>query len=303
MNKLLWMILLALVVNSAMAESTDVAASGDTVTAKHRYTMGDNDSKSDATNICFLEAKRKAIEYAGTYVQSSMQITQTDTSRKAQSDMKTIAAALVSAEMVSSKTGFDDGKVFIDCVVNAKVDQRSIKQEANQINSDTEAKKQIEQQQFMLKKLEDEITKIQTQMESASSQQAISLRQERTAVFKRIDKLQQKKLEIVAVIESKGKDVKNLITEGMNFKEVLSLVGQPRVKLRDQVRHNNQLWNYGTVTTTASKDPIYGYDYVVIDGDGHVSKHPVTTVSPVWVNFEDGIVVSVGSKAVGNYEE
>lgn len=247
MNKLTWIILLALVGNNARAESADVTASGDTITAKHRYTMGDNDSKSDATTICFLEAKRKAIEYAGTYVESTVQISQTDRTRNARSDARTIAGALVSAEMASSESGLENGKFYIECVVNAKVDQNSIKQEVNRIYADRTAKKQIEQQQLMLKKLEDDISSIQSQMESASGQKAIALRQERTVVFKKIDKLQQKKMEIVSLMESKGREAEQLVTEGMTGKEVLSLLGAPRAKIPfSDFSGSGVIWNYGT---------------------------------------------------------
>jgi hypothetical protein len=248
-------IVLASVAQVAVAESADVTATGDTIIAKHRYTMGDNDSKSDATTICFLEAKRKAIEYAGIYVESTVQITQTDKSRNARSDMKTIAAALVSAEMVSSDTGIDNGKVFVDCVVKAKVNQSQLKQDIARISADPAAKQQIQDQQAMLKKLEKDILKIQTQMASASSQQAVSLRQERTVVFKEIDTLQQKKQEIVSLIESKGTDVQQLITKGMTEEEVESLMGKPRATsggYGDLLGYSKvsgdyyDSWNYGT---------------------------------------------------------
>lgn len=255
-------IALALVAQVAGADTPDVTAIGDTIIAKHRYTMGDNDSKSDATTICFLEAKRKAIEYAGIYVESTVQITQTDKSRNARSDVKTIAAALVSAEMVSSDTGFDNGKVFVDCVVKAKIDQSKLKQDIARISADPAAKQQIQDQQAMLKKLEQDILKIQTQMASASSQQAVSLRQERTVVFKEIDKLQQRKQEIVSVIESKGQNVQQLIMKGMTEQEVISLVGQPRAIAKTYNAWPS--WNYGT--------------------------H--------WVNFENGLVRCVSTNAL-----
>ena len=108
-------------------------------------------------------------------------------------------------------------------------------------------------------------------MVSASSQQAISLRQERTAVFKNIDKLQQKKMEIVSVIKTKGNDAKEIIENGMNFKEVLALVGQPRAKTRDRFKRNNQSWNYGIAKSRLGE---YYED--------------------VWVSFNSGIVFAVG---------
>ena len=141
-------LIVALLANgSAIADTSEVSAANDTITAKHRYMLGDNDSKSDATNICFLNAKRKAIEYAGAYFQSISQITQSDTTKHAKDSYKSYASALVSTEMVSNDLGLEDGKAFLDCVVVAKLDSSSVKQEIATIASDPNAKKQIQQQQ------------------------------------------------------------------------------------------------------------------------------------------------------------
>lgn len=45
-----------------------------TIFADHRYVMGDNDSKNDARRMCFLEAKRRALEKAGTYIESRTEV-------------------------------------------------------------------------------------------------------------------------------------------------------------------------------------------------------------------------------------
>ena len=60
-------ILICLVVSVAYPAS-------ETIFASYKYTMGDNDTKNDAKRICFLEAKRLAIEKAGTYIESSTEI-------------------------------------------------------------------------------------------------------------------------------------------------------------------------------------------------------------------------------------
>lgn len=132
----LWVTFFASIsLSSVMADDSvepDVTAEGDAITAKHRYVLGDNDSKSDATRICFLEAKRKAIEYAGVYVVSTLEISQTEKFREARSDVKSLASALVSAELVTSNTGFVSGKVFVDCVAKVKVDRTKLNQDAAQ---------------------------------------------------------------------------------------------------------------------------------------------------------------------------
>ena len=56
-------VLLLLIPSLSIAETK-------TIYASHEYIMGDNDSKNDARHMCFLEAKRKALEKAGTYISS-----------------------------------------------------------------------------------------------------------------------------------------------------------------------------------------------------------------------------------------
>lgn len=44
-----------------------------TITASHTYVVGDNDSKNDARQLCFLQAKRKVLEKAGLFIESSLE--------------------------------------------------------------------------------------------------------------------------------------------------------------------------------------------------------------------------------------
>ena len=221
------------------AGGPEVTDGGDVITARHRYRMGDNDTTSDASAICFLEAKRKAIEYAGTYVESSTQMARTDVSSDGRTDVRTIAASLVSAELVSSKTAFVNDAMVIDCEVRARVDRASLKENIARIAADPVASRQVEEQQRRMKTLEADIAKLQADLRNATRQEAITLRQERAVVFREIDALQKKKMEIVAVIEKSGRDASRLIVKKMTRDEVRALLGEPRAE-----QHGN--FNYGT---------------------------------------------------------
>lgn len=48
-----------------------ISAEIETISATHKYVMGDNDSKNDARRMCFMEAKRKVLEKAGSYIESN----------------------------------------------------------------------------------------------------------------------------------------------------------------------------------------------------------------------------------------
>lgn len=46
-----------------------------TITATHTYAMGDRDSREEARALCYVSAKRKVLEEAGVFLESSTEIT------------------------------------------------------------------------------------------------------------------------------------------------------------------------------------------------------------------------------------
>ena len=64
------------------------------------YIMGDNDSKVDARRIAIQEAKRKALELTGTYVES---LTQVKNYQLSKDEIKTYAAGVMETEVVSEE--------------------------------------------------------------------------------------------------------------------------------------------------------------------------------------------------------
>ena len=53
---------------------TETFAKTEVIYANHKSVMGDNDSKNDVRRMCFLEAKRKVLEKAGTYIESQTEV-------------------------------------------------------------------------------------------------------------------------------------------------------------------------------------------------------------------------------------
>jgi hypothetical protein len=86
-----------------------------------------------------------------------------------------------------------------------------------------------------------------------------------------IDKLQQKKQQIVSDMESKGRVVQQLITQGMTEAEVKSLVGDPRAK--------TQGYHAGPYSENGAGD--YYFD------SWNYGTH--------WVIFKNGLVICVSS--------
>jgi hypothetical protein len=136
-------------------------AASETIYASYKYTMGDNDTKNDAKRICFLEAKRLAIEKAGTYIESTTEIKNFQLTRD---EIKTFAGAIVKVDIASEEIKFIGESQVILMTVKADVDIGSFRERVMQIKSDRELEKKVVDQQRQLQGMEDKLKKLQQQL-------------------------------------------------------------------------------------------------------------------------------------------
>lgn len=214
-------------------------SASESVFASYKYTMGDNDTKNDAKRICFLEAKRLAIEKAGTYIESSTEIKNFNLTRD---EIKTFAGAIVKVEIASEEIKFVGENQIIFMTVKADVDIGSFRERVKQIKSDRELEKKVIDQQRQLQGLEDNLKKLQQQLTSKNVDEVVTLRKERVEAFGKMDELEKIKYEI----RSKSKSVEN-IELGMKPQEVLGLIGTPRTQDQHYLHKDNLRFNYGNI--------------------------------------------------------
>jgi archaellum component FlaC len=195
-----------------------------TIYETNKYVMGDNDSKNDARRMCFLEAKRKVLEKAGTYIESH---TQVKNYKLKKDEINSYSAALLKVETVKEEWKLAGENMAIFITVKAEVDSSYIEKQLANIKKDTSVQKKIQDQQRQLQELERTVTDLQKQLGSVSATQAPVLRKERNVTFTEIDALEAKKIKILTRIESRSRDAKELITPGMTKREVKSLLGYP----------------------------------------------------------------------------
>ena len=231
-----WLILSVLILIPCISH-----AKTETIFADHKYVMGDNDSKNDARRMCFLEAKRKVLEKAGTYIES---YTQVKNYKLTKDEINSYSAALLKVEVVNEEWKFIGATMAIFMSVKAEVSTDYIEKQLSKIKQDTSVQKKIKDQQRQIQKLERKYTELQKQLATAGSSEAFSLRKERNIVFEEINALQEKKIRITSQIQSKTKNVLEYIELGMTPSEVESLVGRPR---SDSGGTLAQGWNYGLV--------------------------------------------------------
>ena len=195
-----------------------------TITAEHKYIMGDNDSKNDARRMAFLEAKRRVLEKSGSFIET---LTEVRNYQLSKDEIKSYSAALLKIETTKEKWSFVGENMAITVFVKALIDTSFIEKQFKKIKGSSVTQKKIKDQQDQLSKLEKIVVKLQKELGSKDTPEVAVLRKERNVVFKQIDALQAKKIAIMEKINILSKNI-DLIEIGMTLGEVKSLLGKPR---------------------------------------------------------------------------
>ena len=219
-------ILIALLAAIALAVSP-ADAKPTVLTESCSYVMGDNDTKNDARQLCFLQAKRKLLEKAGAFIQSNVTV---EGGRLAKDKVATYSAAILQVEVTGERTTYNGQSMVMELKVRAKVDLDDVRKRLTQIAGDRSVQKKIDTQQKQLRGLEADVAHLRELLNQAGPTEAKSLRKQRSVIVKQIDELENLKIAIVQRIKSAGKNAIKYVERGMVRDEVLKLSGKPRSK-------------------------------------------------------------------------
>ncbi len=112
-RSILWLLLLCVLAASpAWAEVRIITATGE-------YRMGDNDTRTDAKRLALRDAKRNALEKAGTYLESISEIKHLELSRD---EIRTYAAGIVEVTEQSTKSTMEGETTVVRIDVKVKID-------------------------------------------------------------------------------------------------------------------------------------------------------------------------------------
>jgi tetratricopeptide (TPR) repeat protein len=100
------------------------AAEPTVVTAEGKYAMGDLDSKKDARMLALMEAKRIALEKAGTYVESSSEVKNFNLTRD---QINTIAAGVMSVEILKEEWKMSGENMVATIAIRARIDTTDLR--------------------------------------------------------------------------------------------------------------------------------------------------------------------------------
>jgi len=217
-------------------------AETETIFADHKFVMGDNDSKNDARRMCLLEAKRKVLERAGTFIESH---TKVKNYQLAKDEISAYSAALLKIDTVKEKWERAGDNQAVLMTVKAEVDTGLIEKRLLEIKQDASLQNKLQEQQRQLRKMEQKIDVLQKQLISTDQSHALPLRKERITTFKEIAKIEERYKEVMAAINARkavtiklGKKIVKYVEIGMTRKEVEYILGKPDRKITGNARYD-----------------------------------------------------------------
>jgi Flp pilus assembly protein TadD len=110
------------------------------IEADSTYIMGDNDSKVDARRIATQESKRKALELAGTYVES---LTQVKNYQLTKDEIKTYTAGILETEVVAEQMRGTTEHPEIYIKTRCKIDTDALAAQIDKYRENEDLKEQL----------------------------------------------------------------------------------------------------------------------------------------------------------------
>jgi hypothetical protein len=216
---------------AALILPTGAFAEVQTITATHTYILGDNDSRNDARQLCFLQAKREVLEKAESFIQLQSVVNNFELTKD---QMTSYSAAVLSVEIVKEDVGLSNGQSTLTLTVKADVDVDQVNTLLAAIVADKSLADRVAQQQQQIQELEGQVQTLNSRLSVATPGAASELRKERMAVFENImglDHIQLVATQRIAheqeTIQQKTEMILKYILRDMTPQEVLSLVGEP----------------------------------------------------------------------------
>lgn len=209
----------------------------DTVYADYQYLMGDNDTKSDAKRICFIEAKRLCLEKAGTYVESNVNV---ENYQVTKDEIKTYSASVLKVEIVKEETKIVGESMAIAMQVMAIVDLDFLDEQLKLIQANSDMKSTIDEENKQQEDLEGKVRALQQRLSKADPEKVNKIRNELRQVFNDIDNFEK----IRTAVQIKSRAAYDKVRIGMTASEVVKIVGKPLKRLNYK---GEQRLNYGRI--------------------------------------------------------
>lgn len=170
------LLVVAICSSLAFAEST-------VVTCKGKYVMGDMDTKKNARCLALMEAKRSALEQAGTFLESSSEVKNYELTKD---EINSLASGIISVEVLKEEWKMSGENLMVTVLIRATVDISNLQERISALKDDSESVEELKNIQDQLAALQEELQELKArQAEEAEKQTKTSkkdLREQYVAV-------------------------------------------------------------------------------------------------------------------------
>jgi len=135
-----WLAFLSILILTILIDAEPSSAEIKTITATGEYRMGDNDTRTDAKRLALLDAKRLALEQAGTYLESVTEVKNLGVTRD---ELNAYTAGIVEVIELDTKDVLEAATHIIRVQVTAKIDTDVIARQIDALRKNETAKAEL----------------------------------------------------------------------------------------------------------------------------------------------------------------
>lgn len=157
------------------------------VKSEGKYVMGDCDSKRDAKNLALMEAKRLAMEKAGTYLESTSEVQNYELTKD---EVMSLAAGVMSVEVLKEEWKLSGESLMLTVQIVATIDASNLQKHIDDLKENHDSVKEFKTMQAQIAALQRQLDTLKTERSAATAEVRDNYRQKHEAIMKELSALE-----------------------------------------------------------------------------------------------------------------
>jgi tetratricopeptide (TPR) repeat protein len=228
------------------------------VNSKGKYVMGDLDSKKDARSLALMEAKRHALERAGTYLESRSEVKNYELDKD---QINSLAAGIISVEILNEDWKMSGENLMLTISIRAMIDTSNLDKHINELKEDDDRVEEFKQLQAQLATLQKELAALKSQKTVSVPEPKKELEQKHTNLIKELTAIEY--LEKANVEKSKK-----------NWKEAL-VIYEKAIAVNPDMSEAHIGRAIALAKTGNKRDALTTIDYAILTSPDNARAHAV----------------------------
>lgn len=199
-----------------------VTAAIRTITAIGEYRMGDNDTRTDAKRLALLDAKRLALEQAGTYIESITEVKNLDISKD---EIRAYTAGIVELIEHTTRTILEGETTIVQVEVTAKIDTDVVARQIDTLRKNGIAKAELLQAKDETERLRRELeakTQELAAVKAKANVEAVATQRRQMIAHSESTELTRQAIALLALYRKKGEREDGLTNNNLTRAKALA---------------------------------------------------------------------------------